>query len=124
MYVMCGCLRHGDINRALEHFRQASERGIVLDLLLCESLATALFVKGLSGEATEMEAWNVLEYIRQRGMVHRSEVSYHSGVDEWMFHPSLVTAVRCTTARRYRDAKLGCLIRFHECRVCVDTGHC
>lgn len=28
MYVMCGCLRHGDVDRALLHFRQASERGI------------------------------------------------------------------------------------------------
>lgn len=28
MYVMCGCLSHGDVDRALLHFRQASERGI------------------------------------------------------------------------------------------------
>ncbi|CAN0207270.1 unnamed protein product, partial [Hapterophycus canaliculatus] len=74
MYVMCGCLRHGDVDRALLHFRQASERGIGLALPVCESLATALFVKGMHGEATEMHAWNVLEYIRQRGMVHRPEV--------------------------------------------------
>lgn len=75
MYVMCGCLRHGDVDRALGHFRQASERAIGLDLPLCEGLATALFIKGLRGEATEVDAWNVLEYIRQRGMVHRPEVS-------------------------------------------------
>lgn len=71
---MCGCLRHGDVDRALEHFRQASERGISLDLPLCESLATALFIKGLQGGSTEMAAWNVLDYIRQRGMEHRPEV--------------------------------------------------
>lgn len=74
MYVMWGCLRGGNVDRALEHFRQASQRGIGLDLPLCEGLATALFIKGLQGGATEMEAWNVLEYIRQRGMVHRPEV--------------------------------------------------
>lgn len=74
MYVMCGCLRGGNVDRALEHFRQASQRGIGLDLPLCEGLATALFIKGLQGDATEMEAWNVLDYIRQRGMVHRPEV--------------------------------------------------
>ncbi|CAN0194231.1 unnamed protein product [Scytosiphon promiscuus] len=74
MYVMSGCLRHGEVDRALLHFRQASERGIGLALPVCESLATALYVKGMQGEATEMQAWNVLEYIRQRGMVHRPEV--------------------------------------------------
>ena len=74
LYVMCGCLRYGDVDRALEHFRHASERGISLDLPLCESLATALFIKGLRGESTEMAAWNVLDYIRQRGMEHRPEV--------------------------------------------------
>ncbi len=46
-----------------------------LALPVCENLATALFIKGLQGEATEVEAWNVLEYVRQRGMVHRPEVS-------------------------------------------------
>lgn len=46
-----------------------------LALPVCESLATALFVKGLQGQGTEEEAWNVLDYIRQRGMVHRPEVS-------------------------------------------------
>lgn len=45
-----------------------------LALPVCENLATALFVKGLNGQQTEGEAWNVLEYIRQRGMVHRPEV--------------------------------------------------
>lgn len=74
MYVMCGCLRHGDVDRALVHFRQASDSGIGLDLPLCEGLATALFIKALRGEAAEMQAWDVLEYIRQRGMVHRPEV--------------------------------------------------
>ncbi|CAM9100535.1 unnamed protein product [Laminaria digitata] len=78
MYVMCGCLRGGNVDWALEHFRQASQRGIGLDLPLCEGLATALFIKGLQGDATEMEAWNVLEYIRQRGMVHRPEVCDHA----------------------------------------------
>lgn len=77
MYVMCGCLRHGDVDRALAHFRQASERGIGLDLPLCEGLATALFIKAVRGEATEMEAWNVLDYIRQRGMEHGPQVCCH-----------------------------------------------
>lgn len=45
-----------------------------LALPVCESLATALFIK-VRGQGTEVEAWNVLEYIRQRGMVHRPEVS-------------------------------------------------
>ncbi|CBJ28831.1 expressed unknown protein [Ectocarpus siliculosus] len=62
------------IDRALLHFRQASERGICLPLPVCEDLALALFVKGLRGEATEMEAWNVLEYVRQRDMVPRPAV--------------------------------------------------
>lgn len=44
---------------------------------MCENLATALFIKGLQGQGTEGEAWDVLEYIRQRGMVHRPEVSLH-----------------------------------------------
>ncbi|CAM9203461.1 unnamed protein product, partial [Ectocarpus sp. 13 AM-2016] len=87
MYVMCACLRQESfvggvqqapldarIDRALLHFRQASERGISLALPVCEDLALALFVKGLRGEATEMEAWNVLEYVRQRDMVPRPAV--------------------------------------------------
>lgn len=52
--------------------------GVIAGLALpvCESLATALFIKGLQGHGTEGDAWNVLEYIRQRGMVHRPEVCF------------------------------------------------
>lgn len=46
-----------------------------LALPVCEDLALALFVKGLRGEATEVEAWNVLEYVRQRDMITRPAVS-------------------------------------------------
>lgn len=42
---------------------------------MCENLATALFIKGLQGQETEGDAWDVLEYIRQRDMVHGPEVS-------------------------------------------------
>ena len=51
-----------------------------LALPVCENLATALFIKGLQGQGTEGEAWNVLEYIRQRGMVHRPEVRVWLGL--------------------------------------------
>lgn len=75
MYVMWGCLRNGEVDLALRHFQVAFKRGIILDLPLCEHLATALFIKGLRGETAEAEAWSVLEYVRERGMLHRPEVS-------------------------------------------------
>lgn len=79
MYVIPACLREGEIDRAVDHFRQASERRVALDLPLCETLAGYLFLEGLGGRdgkgaAWETVAWDVLEYVRQRGMHHGTDV--------------------------------------------------
>ncbi|CAM9497937.1 unnamed protein product, partial [Sphacelaria rigidula] len=76
MYVIEACLHHGELDRALKHFRQASGAMITLDLPLCEGLALALFVKGLEQDDANLRTWgwNVLEYVKQSGMKHGSEV--------------------------------------------------
>lgn len=77
MYVIHACLQHGELDRAAEHFREAAEREVGLDLPLCEDLAGSLFLAGLGEDAAdaagkEMIAWEVLEYVRRRGMFHGS----------------------------------------------------
>ncbi|CAM9842718.1 unnamed protein product [Choristocarpus tenellus] len=74
--VTDACLSCGHLRRAWTHFEHAATSGVLLDVLLCEELASKLFVAGLEGEEEkgEMGAWKVLDYTRQMGMVHTSEV--------------------------------------------------
>ncbi|CAM9236446.1 unnamed protein product [Discosporangium mesarthrocarpum] len=91
MLVIDACLDRKHLNRAWAHFKHASGLAVMLDVMLCENLATALFIAGmegrdvdglekdgvpsLKGQDVELKgAWSVLEYMRQIGMVHTNQV--------------------------------------------------